>query len=148
MNIQSMIRAVLVVAFATATSAMALAQQRPAAAQKVDFGKAEYEDKCATCHGVKGAGDGPTAPFLTKRAADLTTLAKKNNGILPVAAIYEVVEGGKEASVHGTRDMPVWGKAYRIQAAEYYIDVPYDPEAYVRARILAVVEYINRLQAK
>ncbi len=44
--------------------------------------------------------------------------------------------------------MPVWGTAYRIQAAEHYMDAPYDPESYVRARVLALIEYINRMQSK
>ena len=29
-----------------------------------------------------------------------------------------------------------------------YMDVPYDPEVYVRTRILSLVEYLNRLQLK
>lgn len=41
-----------------------------------------------------------------------------------------------------------WGRDYRIKAAEYYFDVPYDPEVYVRGRILALIDYINRIQAK
>ena len=35
-----------------------------------------------------------------------------------------------------------------MEAANYYFEVPYDPEAYVRTRILALLEYISRLQAK
>jgi hypothetical protein len=35
-----------------------------------------------------------------------------------------------------------------MQAAEYYMEVPYNSEAYVRARILALAEYMNRMQAK
>ena len=44
--------------------------------------------------------------------------------------------------------MPVWCLAYKTQAAEHYMEAPYDPEAYTRGRILALLEYINRLQAK
>jgi hypothetical protein len=44
--------------------------------------------------------------------------------------------------------MPIWGRDYQVKAAEYYMDVPYDAEAYVRTRILALVDYLNRLQAK
>jgi hypothetical protein len=35
-----------------------------------------------------------------------------------------------------------------MKAGEYYMDVPYDSEAYVRARILALIDYISRLQVK
>jgi len=44
--------------------------------------------------------------------------------------------------------MAIWGRAYNIKAAEYYVDVPYDQEAWVRSRILALAEYLNRLQVK
>jgi mono/diheme cytochrome c family protein len=130
-------------------SAAALAQQSTSPQRsRIDFGKAEYESKCATCHGLTGKGDGPTAPFVTRPVSNLTTLAKSNSGILPISAMYDVIVGDKVVSAHGSRDMPVWGKEYRIQAAEYYGDVQYDPEAYVRVRVLALIEYINRLQAK
>lgn len=42
--------------------------------------------------------------------------------------------------------MPVWGSAYRIEAGEHFFGVPYDPEAYVRARVLALIEYLSRIQ--
>ena len=44
--------------------------------------------------------------------------------------------------------MPIWGADYKVKGAEYYMEIPYDPEAYVRTRILAVTEYVYRLQAK
>ncbi|HSF48517.1 MAG TPA: hypothetical protein VLA73_09165 [Burkholderiales bacterium] len=44
--------------------------------------------------------------------------------------------------------MPIWGIEYKAKAAEHYMDVPYDEQAFVRARILALIEYIYRLQAK
>lgn len=115
---------------------------------KVDLGKREYEANCASCHGLKGAGDGPNKAYLTRSPTDLTTLAKANGGILPVNRLYESIDGAKTVPGHGSRDMPTWGYEYRIKAAEYYTDVPYDPEAYSRAKILALIEYISRLQTK
>jgi hypothetical protein len=44
--------------------------------------------------------------------------------------------------------MPIWGQRYKIAAAAYYIDVPYNEEAFVRTRILSLVEYLSRLQVK
>ena len=44
--------------------------------------------------------------------------------------------------------MPIWGGRYLEKAAGSYMDVPYDYEAYVRTRVLALAEYIYRLQAK
>lgn len=121
-------------------SAPALAQQR------VDLGKREYDSNCATCHGTDGKGGGVYVEFLKRSPPDLTTMAKRNGGVFPLARAYEVIEGAGPG--HGTREMPIWGRDYSVKAAEYYVDVPYNQEAVVRARILALAEYLSRLQAK
>lgn len=121
--------------------------QGQAQGQRSDLGKREFEANCASCHGANGKGSGPITDLLKKSPPDLTLLAKNNGGSLPVSRLYEVIDGTGVAA-HGTRDMPVWGRDYRVQAAEHYMDVPYDPESYVRARILALIDYINRLQVK
>lgn len=129
-----------------AVAALALGTGVVMAQQRVDVGKREYDNNCAACHGTNGKGNGPYAELLRKSPPDLTAMAKRNGGVFPMARAYEVIEGGGVG--HGTRDMPIWGQDYSIKAAEYYMDVPYNPEAYVRTRILALVEYLNRLQAK
>lgn len=115
---------------------------------KGDFGKREYESNCAVCHGLKGKGDGDYKPWLTKSPSDLTTLAKANQGVLPHQRIYEVIDGRQAVAAHGSRDMPIWGNDYLAKGRADYMDVPYDPEAYVRSRISALIDYINRLQVK
>lgn len=114
---------------------------------KADLGKQEYNASCAVCHGNAGKGNGPYVELLQKKPADLSTLTKRNGGTFPVARIYETIEGANVPS-HGSREMPIWGRAYRISAAEYYIDVDYNPEVFVRARILALIEYLSRLQER
>jgi len=116
--------------------------------KKFDFGKREYDSNCAGCHGLKGKGDGPYKAFLTKSPTDLTTLSKKNAGIYPFHSVYAIVDGRQDVAGHGPRDMPVWGRQYSLQAAETHMEVPYSSEAFVRSRILALTEYISRLQAK
>lgn len=119
-----------------------------AAAQgKVDAGKREYDANCATCHGADGKGNGPSAGILSKAVPDITTLSRRNGGVFPITRVYSTIEGEGIAS-HGSRDMPIWGADYRMKAAEYYIDVPYNAEVYVRTRILSLAEYLFRLQAK
>lgn len=118
------------------------------AADKVDLGKKEFEANCVGCHGVKAKGDGHYKPYLNKSPSDLTVLARNNGGAFPFARIYESIEGTGDVSAHGTRDMPIWGTAYKIKAGEYYGDVDYIPEYYVRSRILALIDYINRQQVK
>ncbi|MGQ0578825.1 MAG: c-type cytochrome [Betaproteobacteria bacterium] len=131
---------------------IAIAGAASAQDKKFDFGKREYDANCASCHGLKGKGDGPLRPFLTKSPSDLSTLSKKNAGIYPFHSIYAIIDGRQDVAAHGPRDMPVWGAQYNIKAAEAaYMDVPavpYPPETFVRSRILALTEYISRLQAK
>jgi mono/diheme cytochrome c family protein len=113
----------------------------------LDIGKREYVFNCGGCHGETGKGDGPYMTFM-KRPADITQLAKKNNGVFPVSRVYEIIDGRQEVAAHGPRDMPIWGMDYQVKAAGYYVDVPYNPEVYVRVRILALIEYLDRLQAR
>jgi mono/diheme cytochrome c family protein len=118
------------------------------AAGKADPGKVEYEVSCGVCHGITGKGDGPYKLSLSKAPTDLTLLQRRNNGIYPFDRVYAVIDGRADVAAHGTREMPIWGQRFSVAAAEYYVDVPYDPEVYVRARILAVTEYVYRLQVK
>ncbi len=117
-------------------------------AQKADFGKSEYDTSCAVCHGKQGEGDGPYAAFVNTTVSNVTTLAKKNHGVFPFQHVYEVIDGRKMIKAHGERDMPIWGRRYIPSNTEYNVfDPDYNnPEAMVRGRILALTEYVNRLQ--
>jgi mono/diheme cytochrome c family protein len=115
---------------------------------KNDIGKREYTENCAVCHGKTGKGDGPYAGLGNTRVSDLTVLSKGNKGVFPFARVYEVIDGRQAVKAHGPRDMPIWGTEYQVKAAEYYMELDYDPNVYVRARILALIDYLNRLQAK
>lgn len=126
---------------------LALCAGAALAQQKIDFGKREFEANCASCHGVDGKGRGSITELLKRSPPDLTQLSKNNQGVFPMNRLYEVIEGGNVAG-HGGREMPIWGRDYRIKDAERMMETPYDAEAMVRARILALLEYINRLQVR
>lgn len=116
-----------------------------------DFGKREFDANCASCHGVSGKGDGPMKASLAVTPADLTMLAKRNNGVLPVVRLQSVIDGRMEINSHGSRVMPVWGQDYAEKAGaawQSHMDVPFTPEYFVRGRIMALVDYIARLQEK
>jgi mono/diheme cytochrome c family protein len=135
--------------FAVGAATMAHAQQSGTAGQRFDTGKYEYEAHCAVCHGLSGEGDGPYAGFLSKTIPNLTTLSKRNGGIFPVVRVYETIDGRQEIQAHGPRDMPIWGPYYSAQIGEgLYDDIRVNREAFLRARVLALTEYISRLQAK
>ena len=116
--------------------------------EKVDVGKYEYINSCAACHGEEGKGDGPLAGVIETGIPDLTTLSQRNDNVFPLARVYEIIDGRADVQAHGSRDMPVWGQRYGMEAAEKYFDFEYDSESVIRARILAVAEYLHRLQAE
>jgi len=125
-------------------------------AQDSDAGKTEFESGCAACHGADGRGTGPLSAELKTKPADLTVLAKKNNGVFPVNATFETIYGLKVITAHGTRDMPIWGYRYAPGLNEALAPSPtdrftrrsYEPDAVVRTRILGVIDYLNRIQQK
>lgn len=141
------------------------------AGQTLDFGKRLYDSNCASCHGLTGKGDGPMKASLTVAPSDLTTIAKKNKGVLPVARLNAVIDGrmtvgsrgappggwdvaeppARQVDPHGSREMPVWGQDFSAKVGTdwpAHMDVPYNPEVFVRGRIMALVDYIARLQEK
>ena len=109
-----------------------------ASAQDIDVGKMEYQSSCAACHGIDAKGNGPVSKELKTRPTDLTVLAKNNNGVFPYDMVYEMIDGRNSTiSSHGTREMPIWG--YRFGP----------PQAFrFKNRILAVIDYLNRIQEK
>jgi mono/diheme cytochrome c family protein len=117
------------------------------AADKVDLGKREYDSNCIACHG-KDLKGGAYVDFLKVTPPDLTQLSKKNGGVFPLERVYTVIDGRQEVKAHGPRDMPIWGRDYQIKAGEHYVDMNYDPEAFIRGRIFALIDYLNRMQAK
>jgi hypothetical protein len=119
-----------------------------AIAQPSKLGQREYRNSCAVCHGVSGKGDGSYGYIVERKIPDLTLLQKSNGGVFPFTRVYETIDGTLMVKGHGTREMPIWGDRYRVEAAEYYIDVPYDERAFVRARIMALIEHLSTLQAK
>ena len=119
-------------------------------AQDADMGKSAYQSFCASCHGMDGKGKGLLREQLKVAAPDLTLLAKKNGGALPVSALYDVIDGRKATAAHGTRKMPVWGafNPQELYQADKFLDSSYDPEVTVRTHILAIIDYLNRIQEK
>lgn len=133
------------------TAAMFLGASGAALAQapsKVDFGKRECDANCASCPGANGKGDGPHKPYLTRSPTDLTMLTKRNSGVFPYYQLVESIDGRRLPPGHGRPDLPMWGTDYTAKSASDDMDVPYDPDLDVRNRVLALVDYIARIQEK
>ena len=128
--------------------AAALSSGAVAAQPATDIGKSEYYAKCAVCHGLSGKGEGSFGEVLKVSMPDLTIIAKRNGGVFPVDRVKMVIDGRATPRAHGTSEMPIWGSRYSVEGAPRYDDFRYDPEAFVQARVLALVDYLNRLQAR
>jgi len=117
------------------------------AQSNTDFGKEEFESKCASCHGLSGKGDGPLSLILMTKSTDLTTLTKRNGGVFPAQKVYEIIDGRQEVAAHGPRAMPVWGRDYHAKAPdlEAHIDLR---TPITQTKILALVDYLYRIQDK
>lgn len=133
-----------------AGSAGLMASVSVSAAGNSDIGKIEYDSHCAACHGLNGKGDdSPFKTELVKPIPDLTVLAKQNNGVFPSDRVYQIVDGRQEIKSHGSSEMPIWGAAFKSETSVYFDkNAPGSTEAAIRDRILALTEYLQRLQAK
>jgi mono/diheme cytochrome c family protein len=128
-----------------------------AQAEGLDLGKLEFQSSCASCHGTDAKGKGPVSDQLKVPPRDLTILAKNNNGVFPTNAVVETIDGRTTIAAHGTREMPIWGERFNpTMNLPHIVDPSYDAldpsrelrEVVVRTRILAVIDYLSRIQQK
>jgi cytochrome c oxidase cbb3-type subunit 2 len=96
-------------------------------------GKRLYEERCATCHGMQGKGDGPKAPFLDPKPRDFTRgifkLRSTPSGSLPTDDdLLKTITKGMPGS-----SMPAWEKL---------------PEASRRALVAYLKTFSPRFQAE
>ena len=82
----------------------------------------------------------PPRPRSSFRRPTSRRLAKRNGGRYPDGHIYQVIEWGGAIASHGSREMPVWGVAFRPLAREN--------QKQVSERIHALTDYIGTLQQK
>ena len=115
------------------------------AADNSDIGKNEYDSSCAACHGQTGKGNGPLRPQLVNLVPDLTVLAKNNNGVFPFERVSMIIDGRQELKTHGPKEMPVWGRVFTLRSSIYN---EFEAEVAARGRILALTEYVYRLQTE
>jgi mono/diheme cytochrome c family protein len=121
---------------------LAAGTQRGFAAQRTDatVGQQLFVTYCASCHGTEGSGNGPVSTSMRHAPPDITGLALANGGMFPAERIRRIIDG-REVESHGTREMPVWGDAFKALPDGR-------AEQSVRARIAAVVEYLASIQRR
>jgi mono/diheme cytochrome c family protein len=101
-------------------------------------GKAMYEEYCAACHGNKADGHGPAEPALKTVPADLTMLARRNDGKFPYRHFDLVLRFGARTLAHRSKDMPVW--------APLFASLNDGREVVVQQRIFNLARYVESLQ--
>ncbi len=110
----------------------------------VESGQELFKRNCARCHGDNASGSAVDTGKETVHAPALTTLAKRNGGMLPIWGVYEVVSGSKVLAEHRTRTMPIWGEEF----AKARGVTKANKESIVRGRILAILAYLSTIQEK
>lgn len=112
------------------------------------IGQLEYENKCASCHGLNGKGDGILIQYLKIKPPSLTVLKKNNGGVFPADRVYQIIDGRLAVKGHGTSEMPIWGQEYIVEAQKGRDQsfVQAYGEQYLRIKILFLLEYISTLQ--
>jgi mono/diheme cytochrome c family protein len=129
--------------FGSTASLHAALQERvkkpPATLPNSPTGAELYKKHCAVCHGnaLKGVGPVP-APYRVP--PDLTTLARRHDGVFPEAYVAGVLRNGVIMPAHGPAEMPIWGTDFRetdgLDATQ------------VKIRIANLTSYIKLHQAK
>jgi len=122
---------------------LALAPVAEAFAEEISQydGKQLYSRFCASCHGDKGEGNGPVAPFFKLTPPDLTLLAKRRGGEFPTEDVRGIIDGRNYKGPHGTRNMPIWGMELRFADTGNS-----DNQQPVETLIERLVQYLRSIQ--
>jgi mono/diheme cytochrome c family protein len=113
------------------------------AAESEDTERRLYLRYCGACHGPAGKGDGIAGTVMRPKPADLTRIAKQNEGDFPYARVVDVIDGRTTVRAHGDPDMPVWGEIFEAQAGW---EEARRVEA--RGRIMLITDYLRSIQEK
>ena len=78
---------------------------------------------------------------MRRRPANLTEIAKRNNGVFPTEMVHQIIDGRRPVRGHGGPDMPVWGDSFRRSQEG-------GDEKTVGERISAIVNYLESIQLR
>lgn len=126
-----------------ATAACAEVRTKGDAASEVvvQIGRESYVQYCSSCHGADGGGAGPVAQALKTPPPDLTKISARREGRFDEKVVASLIDGRDMPPVHGTREMPVWGKRFSERLGGGEIG-----EESVRGQLLVLIEYLRSIQ--
>lgn len=140
------------ITLAGAALALAVLQAAPISAQDAAaVGAAEFNARCAVCHGEMGKGAGEVGKLLKVPPKNLTMLSKENGGVFPLERVYQSIDGSRKIAAHGATmqnasPMPIWGDYLMAKAMEDEGLPQKTAELVVLGRILSLVYYIASIQ--
>lgn len=112
-------------------------------AARVAAGERLFGGYCSSCHGTDARGNGPVAPALRTRPADLTRIAERAGGTFDAAKVAAFIDGRTRIEAHGERDMPVWGRLFDDRNQ----NIMTDETLLSPGMIFDIVEYLRTIQA-
>lgn len=141
MRCKKRVQSILMVIVGCCSTAFAQEKSQPAAPEMTPekAGQEMFRTYCAVCHGIDAKGKGPAAPGLKKHPPDLTQLSRRNGGKFPAQIVSSVIQGNDLITDHGTRDMPVWGDAFRAVNRD---------ETLAKLKVRNLTAYIASIQQK
>jgi mono/diheme cytochrome c family protein len=127
-------------------SPLSFGQDQDEGASGLGTAEHAFQLYCSNCHGDGGRGDGPMASDLSVPPADLTKLSARNGGVFPKERLQGIIDGREIVKNHGDRDMPVWGKWFKMEAEEDLGGAEGD-EGTVHRRIMDLINFLETLQS-
>ena len=106
---------------------------------KANRGARMFRAYCASCHGETAQGDGEIAELLRVKPANLTEIAKRNDGKYDMDQVVKVIDGRTRVKGHGDSQMPIWGDAFQVADGGNTMDI-------VEARIENLANYLWSVQ--
>lgn len=122
------------------TAAKPKIQNVPAKYTSAASGQEMFESYCASCHGLKGKGDGPAAPAMKAGVPNITMLSKNHGGTYPAMKVTQVIIGDAKLAAHGSKEMPVWGPVFSRMSQQ--------STGEIQQRLHNLTAYVESLQVK
>ncbi len=98
-----------------------------------------FTSYCIICHGENADGKGNMASILNTLPLDLTSIAKRRNGVFPDSEIAKIIAGRENVPGHSTGEMPAWWETFK--KSEGITD-----EKVLQEKIDNIVAYLKTIQ--
>lgn len=114
-----------------------------AQAQDAEMGEKLFQLHCATCHGERALGDGPMAPAMMIKPANLRSLSEWNGGKFPLLRVVRRIDGREAIVSHGS-PMPVYG--WFFEGDDTAIKTEAGQPIMTSAPVVDLVAYLRSIQ--